>query len=426
MLLAVLFCAACRGFAAKEEEESLYFKGIITSVTDIDGDGMLDKGGYAEIMLLVESPARFVSLRFSEEDFRNMIGEHSVCTRTGTYAVNTVLRMEYYGDGEITKKDYFSESDTKKIELGFAKACFIKDGKETLSPRKTVTPEGNEIYSTYATDGEPSSENLSYVYNAESGEAKLFYKETEYTVVTRLFKKAENPIVITENGKPISFSEIGGKIKALGEGEMTALFGDIDGDGIFEIMDIKKYSAFAPLSPEWNAGAGIKGEAFSYVLFDKKVRLYAPTGRTFSASHSEGTGLSLAIADESGEYRFSAPLLCYNKAEERYQSFEAVRGEKITSAEAEGESIKVTFESGKSALFPGAEKLADRSMEAEFFYFSGKEHISVSALINKEECSWFASLAKLYAENGADSLTGKSVTAVFGADGTAIYAEIIE
>ncbi len=430
IFLALLFCATCYGFAAEESEESIYFKGIITSVTDIDGDGVLDKGGYAEIMLMVESPARFVDLRFSEKDFCNMTGEQSVSTSTGSYALNTVLRMEYYGDDEITKKDYFSESDIEKIELGFSEACFITNGKKQPYPRKTVVPEGNEIYSTYIVGGEIPKEsteaNLSYVYNEESGEARLFYKSVEYTVVTKLFKKAENPIVITENGKPLSFSEIGNKIKSFGEGEFLALFGDIDGDGIFEIMDIKKYCSFAPISSEWSAYAGIKGEAFSYVLFDKKVRISAPLGRTFSAVNSEGAGLSMAVADESGEYRFSAPLFCYNEKEEKYASFEAVRGEKIISAEAAGEYIKVNFESGRSALFPGESKLADKNMTANFFYFANKELCSQAVLINKAECSWFASLAKLYSESGADSLTGKTVTAVFGSDGAAVYIEITQ
>jgi hypothetical protein len=65
-------------------------------------------------------------------------------------------------------------------------------------------------------------------------------------------------------------------------------------------------------------------------------------------------------------------------------------------------------------------------MSAELFYNLNGAEGSVSVLINSPESSWFSSLAVFYSENGAgaEKLAGKRLTAAFGAEGHAIFAEI--
>ena len=246
-----------------------------------------------------------------------------------------------------------------------------------------------------------------------------------YTVLKKLAPGKKNEIYITENGSTVPLSELESKILNPAEGEMTAHFTDVDGDGLFDFMDIKSRAEFAPLSTEWNAPAGMRGAALSYVLFDAEARISAPYGRTFSARYKEGTGLSVLVASDNGELLFSAEALCYDESAREYVPFTAVRNGKITAAENAGGHVKVTFESGETALLPSPEALAGE-IEAEIFFRIEEAVGSKTVNRNSAECPWFGTLAQIYAEGGAEALAGKTATAVFAADGTAIYAEITE
>ena len=388
---AVLVFSLVLVFAAVADEsapvkERITLAGIITDITDIDGDGVLDKGGKAEIMLFLENGT--VKLAFTEDEFDDMAlaagEEKNVDVSAGAYAVNAVVSAEYFGFAELLGKDYFRENDTKKIKECMLAAC-RKNGEDAAD---TVFPKGNEVYSTYINGGE-NAEDISFIYDAESG-----------------------------NVFPLS--ELGDKIKSVSEGEMLALFGDVDGDGLFDVMDIKSYSSFAPVSAEWNAAAGVRGKALSYLLFDRELRAYVPDGRTFSAKNAEGAGLCLLLANEKGEARLFTPALCKD-GEGGYARFGALRNAKIISAETAEESVKVIFEGGQTVLLPTKAKLAGEITAEIFFEVSGK----IGAKTVKIN-SWFNSLAELYEDNGAESLSGKTATAVFGADGTALYFEINE
>jgi hypothetical protein len=324
-----------------------------------------------------------------------------------------VVSAEYFGFAELLCKDYFRENDTKKIKECMLAAC-RKNGEDAAD---TVFPKGNEVYSTYINGGE-NAEDISFIYDAESGTAKIIYKGNEYTAAKKIGKK--NTVVVTESGNVFPLSELGSKIKSVSEGEMLALFGDVDGDGLFDVMDIKSYSSFAPVSAEWNAAAGVRGKALSYLLFDRELRAYVPDGRTFSAKNAEGAGLCLLLANEKGEARLFTPALCKDGAG-GYARFGALRNAKIISAETAEESVKVTFEGGQTVLLPTKAKLAGEITAEIFFEVSGK----IGAKTVKIN-SWFNSLAEFYEDNGAESLSGKTATAVFGADGTAVYFEINE
>ena len=201
---------------------------------------------------------------------------------------------------------------------------------------------------------------------------------------------------------------------------MLALFGDVDGDGLFDVMDIKSYSSFACVSDEWNAPVGVMGEARSYVLFDRELRAHVPEGRTFSAKNAEGAGLCLLLANEKGEARLFTPALC--RAEEgAYARFGAVRNAKITAVQASAENVQVTFEGGETVLLPTKEKMAEE-MTAEIFFEVSGVFGAKSVNIN----AWLGSLAEFYEENGAEALEGKTATAVFTADGNAVYIEIAQ
>ncbi len=411
--LVLVFAAAADESAPVKERITL--AGIITDITDIDGDGVLDKGGKAEIMLFLENGT--VKLAFTEDEFDDMAlaagEEKNVDVSAGAYAVNAVVSAEYFGFAELLGKDYFRENDNKKIKECMLATC-RKNGEDTAD---TVFPKGNEVYSTYINGGE-NAEDISFIYDAESGTAKIIYKGNEYTAAKKIGKK--NTVVVTESGNVFPLSELGSKIKSVSEGEMLALFGDVDGDGRFDVMDIKSYSSVAPVSAEWNAAAGVRGKALSYLLFDKELRAYVPDGRTFSAKNAEGAGLCLLLANEKGEARLFTPALCKD-GEGGYARFGALRNAKIISAETAEESVKVTFEGGQTVLLPTKAKLAGEITAEIFFEVSGK----IGAKTVKVN-SWFNSLAEFYEDNGAESLSGKTATAVFGADGTAVYFEINE
>jgi hypothetical protein len=414
---ALIFASYAEG---GKEKQHITLNAIISSATDIDGDGFLDKTGTLGIKLIVSSPVGYVDLAFSEEEFNDMaltVGDDkSVRTSLGAYSVGAAISIEYYGYPELLEKLFFEASDLSEIKKCLLAAC-RKNGEDV---RDTALTHGNEVYSTYGASAQPE---LSFSYNAETDGAKLFYNGTEYTVAKKFGIK--NTIFITENGNAFPLSELGSKIKGLAEGEMLALFSDVDGNGLFDVMDIKRYADFSPLCTEWNAAAGVKGAALSYVLFDREVRLSAPSGRAFTAKNAEGAGLSMLITNENGGCLFSAPALCYDGQSGEYIRFGAVRNAKISSSEAKGEHIAVTFESGESVLFPSTEMLAE-DMEAELFFEVRGAIGSKTVNINSAECSWFASLARIYAENGADTLAGKTATAVFSADGTAIYVNITD
>ena len=411
-LLFVFVAAAAEESAPAREMVTL--SGIITSATDADGDGVLDEGGSVSLRLFTGGPAYTVELTFTEDEFDDMAlsagEEKDVDVSVRAYAVNAAVSAEYYGEAELLGKDYFSERDVDKI-----RRCLLAASRGN-SGESTVLPKGNEVYNTYISGGE-KAEELSFAYDGESG-TKITYRGTEYTAAKKIGGK--NKIVITENGKGFPLSELGGKIKSVSEGEMLALFGDVNGDGLFDVMDIKSYSSFAPISAEWNAAAGVRGKALSYLLFDRELRAYVPDGRTFSAKNAEGAGLYLLLANEKGEARLFTPALCKD-SEGGYARFGAVRNAKIISAEAAAESVKVTFEGGKSVLLPTKAKLAGEITTEIFFEVSGKIGAK-TVQIN----SWFSSLAEFYVEKGAASLAGKTATAVFGADGTAVYFEINE
>ena len=201
---------------------------------------------------------------------------------------------------------------------------------------------------------------------------------------------------------------------------MLALFGDVDGDGLFDVMDIKSYSAFAPISAEWNAPSGVCGKPLSYVLFDRELCSYVPAGRTFSAKNAEGAGLFLLLANEQGEARLFTPALCRG-ADGGYTVFGCVRNEEITAVQATAENVLLTFAGGKTLLLPTAEGLAGEVTAEIFFEVSGNIG-SKTVKIN----SWLGSLAGFYEEMGEAALTGKNATAVFTSDGTAVYIEITE
>lgn len=416
LALVSFFCA----FAAEEsapQKERVTLSGIITSVTDADGDGLLDKGGSVGIMLLTGGRAHSVNLTFTEDEFDDMAltsgAEKEVDVSVRAYAVNAVVSAEYLGDAALPGKDYFEKSDEEKIKKCLLDAC-RKNGEDIAD---TVLPKGNEVYSTYVSDGENAGA-LSFSYDEESGTARIIYKGNEYTAAKKIGGK--NKIVITESGTALPLSEVKCKIKAVTEGEMLALFGDVDGDGLFDVMDIKSYSAFAPISAEWNAAAGVRGKAFSYVLFDRELRSCVPEGRTFSAKNAEGAGLSLLLANENGEARLFTHALCRN-GEGGYTRFVAVRNAKITSAEIADECVKVTFEGGETVILPTAVK-EEKAVTVEIFFEVSGEVGSKTVKIN----SWFGSLAEFYRGNGAATLEGKTATAVFGADGKAVYFEINE
>ena len=416
-----LFCGLLLHVGASEsadtENKHLSFTGIIKDATDIDGDGFLDKNGNIEIRIILSGPLKYVDVVFSEKDFSCMAyaegEEKQVCTRLGSYAENTVVTMEYYGDPSLMEKSIFYECDLDAIKKCFLSAC----KKNGVDVSDTVFPLGNEIY-----DSSNSDESISLFYDNE-GNVALTYKGESYSVAKKFGIK--NTLFITEGGNAFPLSELENKIKSAAEGEMLALFGDIDGDGRFDIMDIKSCYSFAPFSAEWNAAAGAKGAAFSYVLFDREVRLSAPSGRTFSAKNAEGSGLSVAIANEKGEYRFSSPALCYDKHSGEYVRFGAVRSAKITDAEETETGVKVTFEGGEEILLPTAQMLTEE-METELFFEVSGAIGSKTLTINSKNGSWYSSLASFYEQNGSASLEGKTATAVFAADGTAIYVEINE
>jgi len=423
-LFALIFFALTSPLAAGsesvEQKESLLFTGVVGSATDINSDGILDGDGEISVKIFTGGPAGFITLTFSEKEFSEMASEKTadgcVSTAVDSYAVGAVLSLEYYGYAEATEKDYFTASDVEKVKKGFIAAA-VKNKSGTVFPRR------NEVYDSYEISGE--KESISVSYDEASGNAVLFYGGEEYTVAKKYTYGRKNTIVITERGNTFPLSELESKIKSLTEGEMLALFGDIDGDGLFDIMDIKSYSTFAPLSAEWNAPAGIYGAAFSYVLFDAEARISSPDGRTFSARCKVGAGLSVLIADEKGKYRFSAPALCKCEGKDEYARFGAVRNGKITAAEDAGEYILITFESGEEVLFPSAERLT-RGISTEIFFEASGAVSSKTVNINKGESSWFYSLAQFYAKHGAGEFTGKTATAVFAADGTAVYADITE
>ncbi len=422
---AVIFALLPAFLSSAEEsapvKERITLAGIITSATDADGDGVLDEGGGVSLMLFTGGPAYSVTLTFAEDEFDDIAltsgEEKDVDVSARAYAVNAVVSAEYYGYAELLGKDYFVEKDIDKIKKCLLAACRGNGG----GAEGTVLPKGNEIYTTYLSGGE-KAEEISFIYDEESGGARLIYKGTEYTAAKKIGKK--NTIVITESGTALPLSEAKCKIKEVTEGEMLALFGDVDGDGLFDVMDIKSYSSFSPISAEWNAAAGTRGEALSYVLFDRELRAHVPEGRTFSAKYAEGAGLYLLLANEKGEKRFFAPALCRD-SEGGYARFGAVRNAKITSAQVLPESVKVTFEGGETVLLPSKEKLAGEITAEICFEVSGAFGAK-PVQINSAECSWFASLASFYEQNGAAALIGKGATVVFDADGTAIYAEITE
>ena len=414
---ALIFASYAEG---GKEKQRIPLNAIISSATDIDGDGFLDKTGTVGIKLMVSSPVGYVDLTFSEEEFNDMaltVGDDkSVSTSLGAYSVGSAISIEYYGYPELIEKLFFEASDLSEIKKCLLAAC-RKNGEDV---RDTAVPRGNEVYSTYGASAQPE---IFFSYDTEKDAAKLFYNGTEYTVAKKFGIK--NTRFITENGNTFPLSELGSKIKGLAEGEMLALFGDVDGNGLFDIMDIKSYADFSPLCTEWNAAAGVKGAALSYVLFDREVRLSAPSGRIFTAKNAAGAGLSLLIANENGEYLFSAPALCYDGQGAEYVRFGAVRSAKITSAEETAVGVKVIFEGGEEALLPTKQMLAEK-MEAKIFFEVRGAIGSKTLTINSQNGSWFESLASFYEQNEAVSLVGKTATAVFAADGTAIYAEITE
>lgn len=424
LLFALLSCTLILPLAAGSEgdtarKQSILFRGTVTYAEDIDRDGILDGDGEIRIKIFVESPVGFITLSFSESEFSDMAGVKAegghVSIAVDAYTVGAVLMLEYYGYRDVTEKDYFTEADLLKIKNGFLTAA-------RKSESGSVLLLGGEVYDTYKSE---EKKNISVVYNEKSGSAVLYYGGMEYNVVKKLGAEVINPIVITENGNNFPISELESKIKSAADGEMLALFSDTNGDGIFDTMDIKSYSEFAPLSAEWNAPAGIAGEAFSYVLFDREARISSPDERTFSSKYSKGTGLSVLIANEKGEICFSSPALCYDSESEKYVRFNAVRSSKITFAEAEGEYIRVTFEGGESVLLPSPEILSG-DISAEIFFEASGTVGSKTVNVNCGENSWFYSLARFYEAHGASALAGKTATAVFGADGKAVYAEIAE
>ena len=449
LVLMLVFSCAFAGFsAASAEAESTaeseppkptfgtaYFKGIISAVTDTNEDGLLDAGGKAEIKLLLASPAGYVNLSFSESEFDGMAlteGENAnVCTEVGAYCVNAVVSMEYYGDFTVFEKAYFTKEDIEKIENGFISAALGKG-------EATVLPEGNEVYSTYLSTAEGKKAELyesaldagfAFEYNAESGKATLCYRGVKYTLAKKLGASAENPILVTENGKPIPFAEVEVKLKSLAEGEMLALFGDLtpeEGGEVpkFELLDIKSTRPFAPVSEIFGAHSALKGEARSYVLFDREVRAYVPHGRAFCSRVAEGAGLALVLSACEPGAGYYENVKLYKSAS--LEAFTLIRGEKITAAQNEGEYIRVMLESGKTALLPGAAMLENTEMTAELFYELGGSIGSVNVRVNAEGSSWFSSLINALGKGGeaAESLIGLRLTAALGEGEHAVFAEI--
>ena len=440
LAIGLLFCSAFAMFAFGAEEkngaESTVCTGIIVSATDINGDSVLDGGGKIEIKLFLESRAGEVTLSFTEEEFCALaltFGEEkkvNLAVGGNGYAVNTVLSMEYYGELSLLENESFTAAQKRALKRGFA-AAQRKKGSAT------VLPSGNEVYSTYLSLDiggraelcpKAAQSGFSAEYDAATDTAKITYRGVTYTAAKRLGGAQENPLVVTENGEPLAFSEICTRVKSLAEGEMLALFGDtVQNEGeeerVFELLDLKKSRDFAPVSEEFNPCTGVCGKEYSYVLFDSEARMSVPYGRTFSARKAEGAGLCLVLcAAEASGYYESASALCFDAEKGEYVSFVAVHGEKVMSAKENGDYVEVTFESGKSALLPGKALLENKEMSAELFYelygFLG----SKSVKINAEQSSWFASLAKLYGDGA--SLEGAKLTVVFGADGKALYAEV--
>lgn len=439
LALGLLLCSAFSLFAFGAEEqngaESTVCTGVIASATDINGDSVLDGGGKIEIKLFLESRAREVTLSFTEAEFCALAltfgEEKKVNLAVGDgYAVNTVLSMEYYGELSLLESESFTAAQKRALKRGFAAAQRRKGSA-------TVLPSGNEVYSTYLSLDlggraelcpKAAQSGFSAEYDAATDTAKITYRGVTYTAAKRLGGAQENPLVVTENGAPLAFSEICTRVKSLAEGEMLALFGDtVQNEGeeerVFELLDLKKSRDFAPISEEFNPGTGACGKVYSYVIFDSEARMSVPYGRAFSARKAEGAGLCLVLcaADASGYYE-SAPALCFDAVKGEYVPFGAVRGEKVTAAKEKGDYVEVTFESGKSALLPGKELLENREMSAEIFYelhgFLGAKSVK----INAEQSSWFATLAELYGDGA--SLEGAKLTVVFGADGKALYAEV--
>ena len=411
LLFALIFSALALPLTAAEAEkkEKLTFTGIVSSAADADGDGFIDVGGEVRVRIFTGGAAGSVTLSFSEAELADMAGAES-----GSLGVlaGTVMKLDYYGYASLTSKDYFTESDLEKVKGGFLAAAIKNEGGSAF-----LLP--FEVYSTRA-----EQKSLSVSYDGEGG-AKLFYDGEEYTVLKKPAGGNKNEIFITERGNAFPLSELESKIPNPAEGEMTAHLTDADGDGLFDFMDIKSRAEYAPLSAEWNAPAGVRGAALSYVLFDAEARISAPYGRTFSARHKDGAGLSVLVASDKGELLFSAEALCYDGSRKEYVPFTAVRNGKITAAENSGGHVKVTFESGETALLPSPEALAGE-IEAEIFFRMEEAVGSKTVNINSAECPWFGTLAQIYAEGGAEALAGKTATAVFAADGTAVYADITE
>ena len=175
-VLIVFALATCIVAAAAEGapvNERLTLTGIITSATDADGDGLLDKGGSLGLRLFTTGMAESVVLTFSEDEFNDMAvtcgEEKAVDVSVRAYAVNAVVSVEYYGKAELLGKDYLEEAEKAKIKSCLLSAC-RKNGEDVSD---TVFPKGNEVCSTYISGGEGSL-SPSFSYDEESGKIEFF------------------------------------------------------------------------------------------------------------------------------------------------------------------------------------------------------------------------------------------------------------
>ena len=431
--LILIFCAVFGVFAASAEFETPEYgklKGIVAKVTDMNGDGVLDSGGKIEIKII--SPGGVAVLSFSESEFDDIAlssGKNkNVSVGAEAYAVNAVVELEFFGRLSLLSGADISENAVEIKEGVFS--AFRKNGGAPA-----VLPRGNEVYSTFLTvdegkraelPSEAASAGLAFYFDGQKGSAEVVYRGVTYTAVKKLGESnAENPLVVTANGEALGFAELRAYAKSFAQGEMLALFGDMDGGGekqVFELLDFKKARAFAPVSAEFNPVSGEKGEAFSYVLFDSEARSSVPAGRVFSVRRAEGAGLSLVLASKEPGAGYYENVKVYVSAS--LEEFEYVRGEQITGAQNEGDFVKVTLASGKTVLLPGKSALENREMRADFYYTLGGSTGFQTAHINRAESSWFSSLEAFFAVNEANELAGKSLTAVFGEGGRAVYAEI--